>query len=82
MEEKMTLYYRKKTGDIMSYCTGVQDMSFFGQTQEDYELIWGYVVVDRDDYVLSNTSQFKINLETKQLEIKQEAISQYPIAAQ
>lgn len=78
MEEKMTLFYRKRTGEIASYCTGIQDMSYFGDNQEDYELIWDYIVVNRDDYVLNNTSQFKVNIETKQLEMK--PITSYPIA--
>lgn len=80
MSLKMTLYYSKSSGDIKSFCTGIQDMSLFGSNKEDFSLIWDYIILDKDEFVLSNITQFKINLDTKQLEIKQETIIQYQIA--
>lgn len=80
-EKSMTLYYSKRTGEITSFATGIQDMNFFGNNKEDYEIIWGYIVLLKDQTVLDNTNNFKINVETMKLEIKSEEISQYPVAA-
>lgn len=63
----MTVFYRKKTGDIKQVSTGIQDMSVFGDEKEDYEQIWDCVVVEKDEYVLMNTNQFLVDLETKEL---------------
>lgn len=80
MEEKMTLFYSKRTGEIKSFCTGIQNMSYFGADEEDYTLIWECIVVDKDDYVLSNRNKFII--ENLQIKIKSDQVPQYPIASQ
>lgn len=66
-DNKMTIYYRKKTGEIKEFISGECDMSVFGAEQEDYELIWDYIVVDIDDYVRNNRQLFNVDLETKEL---------------
>lgn len=76
----MTIYYSKSTGAIKSLATGIQNMSFFAEDEADYSVIWDYVVLTRDDYVLKNPSQFKINLDTKALEIIAGSIPNYPVA--
>lgn len=58
--KKMTLFYSKRTGEIKAYTTGVTDFGYFGEDAEDMAVIYGYVVVDLDDYVLGNINQFKI----------------------
>lgn len=63
----MTVFYRKKTGDIKQVSTGIQDMSVFGDEKEDYELIWDYIVTERDEFVLKHTDQFHVDLDTKEL---------------
>ena len=68
-QNNMTLFYSKKTGEIKSFATGIQDMNYFGNDKEDYELIWDYVVIPRDDKVIRNLEMFKINLDTKELTI-------------
>ena len=68
-QNNMTLFYSKKTGEIKSFATGIQDMNYFGKDKEDYELIWDYVVIPRDDKVIRNLEIFKINLDTKELTI-------------
>ena len=68
-QNNMTLFYSKKTGEIKSYATGIQDMNYFGNDKEDYTLIWDYVVIPRDDKVIRNLEIFKINLDTKELTI-------------
>lgn len=80
MQNSMTLFYSKKTGEIKAFSTGIQDMSFFGTDKEDYEIIWDYVVLTKDENVLNNFKSFKVNLSTKTLEILPGAISNYPIA--
>ena len=59
-EKSMTLYYSKRTGEITAFSTGIQDMSFFGDNKEDYEIIWDFVVLEKDTYVLENRDKFKV----------------------
>ena len=66
-DDKMTIYYRKKTGEIKEFISGECDMSVFGAEQEDYMLIWDFIVVDIDDYVRNNRQLFNVDLETKEL---------------
>jgi hypothetical protein len=82
MNLKMTLYYSKSTGELKSFSTGIQDMSIFGVNETDFSQIWDYIVLDKDEYVMSNLEQFKINLTTLQLEMKAEYVSKYPVSTQ
>ena len=66
-DDKMTIYYRKKTGEIKEFMSGECDMSVFGVEQEDYELIWDYIHIEMDEMVRNNRSQFSVDLETKEL---------------
>ncbi|SHH55969.1 hypothetical protein [Clostridium intestinale] len=59
-EKSMTLYYSKRTGEITTLSTGIQDMNFFGDNKEDYEIIWDFIVLEKDNYVLGNKDKFKI----------------------
>lgn len=68
-ENKMTLFYSKRTGEIQTFCTGVQDMNFFGENKLDYELIWDFLVLDYDQRVLSNFNMFVVDIDTKKLKI-------------
>lgn len=60
VEDKMTLFYSKQTGDIKGYTSGITDMGYFGEDEIDMEIIYDFVVVDLDNYVLDNINQFKI----------------------
>ena len=53
-ESKMTIFYSKRTGEIQTFCTGVQDMSLFSKNADDYSIIWDYVVVYYDNFVIKN----------------------------
>lgn len=75
--DKMTIYYRKKTGEIKEFISGECDMSVFGAEQEDYELIWDFIVVEMDDYVRNNRQLFNVDLETKELFFVSPALSKY-----
>ena len=48
MFDKLTLFYNRRTGDIKEYCTGEQDMSWFGDEKQDYEIIFDYLIIDYD----------------------------------
>lgn len=58
--EKMTLFFSKRTGEIKGYVTGVGSMDYYGDDKEDYSIIFDYTVVDLDDYVLNSINQFVI----------------------
>lgn len=57
-DEKMTLFYSKRSGEIKSYTTGITDMGYFGDDKVDMEVIYDFIVVDLDNYVLDNIGQF------------------------
>lgn len=60
MEKSMTLFYMKRTGDIVNKATGIQDMKFYSDFEEDYKLIIEFIVLPKDEYVLDNIERFKI----------------------
>ena len=66
-ESKMTIFYSKRTGEIQTFCTGVQDMSLFSKNADDYSVIWDYVVVNYDSFVIKNIYSFVVNTTTKEL---------------
>ena len=63
----MTIYYRKKTGEIKMMMSDTCNMSVFGEEQEDYAQIWDYIHIEMDEMVRNNRSQFSVDLETKEL---------------
>ena len=69
-ENNMTLYYYKSDGTIYSCCTGINDLSTFGEHKKDYELILDYVVLPLDKYVLDNIKYFAVDIESKELYMK------------
>lgn len=79
-ENSMTIFYRKADGAIKRTTTGIQNMGIFGDEAEDYSLIWDYVILDKDEYVLRNPFNFRVNPTTKQIEIKESNMMKYKIA--
>lgn len=77
MEKKMTLFYSKQTGEIKASCGGIQDMNFFGTNKIDYEIIYDFIVVDKDEYVLNNIDKFKIVNGQVKLKEAPEDLSKY-----
>lgn len=63
----MTIYYRKKTGEIKMMMSDTCNMSVFGEEQEDYAQIWDYIHIEMDEMVRNNRSQFSVDVETKEL---------------
>ena len=56
----MTIFYNKRTGSIKELCSGIQTMEWFGAEKEDYDQIFDCLVVELDEYVLNNFTQFEI----------------------
>lgn len=54
MNDKLTIFYNKRTGTIKELCSGEQDMSWFGDEAQDYELIYDFITVDFDGFILQN----------------------------
>lgn len=79
--DKLTIFYSKNSGIITGFCSGEQSMDFYGVLKDDYSVIFDFIIVNNDMNVINNANNFKVNVITKQLELRQEAISQYPIAS-
>lgn len=60
MENKLTVYYNKRTGTIKELCSGIQDMSWFGDEEQDYELIYDFIAVDNDRFIFENIQMFYV----------------------
>jgi hypothetical protein len=73
-EMSMTIFYYKSDGDIYSYSTGISDMSIFGKRQDEYSLIIDFIVCPIDKTILGLLNHFCVNIETKQLKLKDENI--------
>ena len=56
----MTVFFRKSNGDLTDIIQDEQNMSVYGDLQADYELIYSFVVVDFDEYVMKNSRLFCI----------------------
>lgn len=79
-ENSMTIFYNKRTGKIVQVATGVQSMNIFGEEKEDFDLIWDFIIVKKDDYVMRNPIQFFVEVETRQLVyVSPVAISNYKV---
>lgn len=57
-QSKMTIFYNRRLGSIQAIAGGIQDMSYFGDQEEDFKIIYDYIVVDNDEYVINNSSNF------------------------
>ena len=70
-KDKMTLFYSKRTGEIQTFCTGVQDMNLFDDNKEDYEVIWDFIITDYNNKILNNKEMFCVDLNSKTLKLKE-----------
>lgn len=66
-ENSMTIFYYKRTGVIAEYQIGVNSMATFGKHKQEYELIMDFVVLEKDDFFLTHSRDFKIDIQTKEL---------------
>ncbi|PWW84201.1 hypothetical protein CYK87_10240 [Clostridium perfringens] len=63
MNEKMTIFYSKHTGDIKYASSGEVDFDTFLENEEDMRSFCLRIVVPFNFIILENTNRFKINLE-------------------
>ena len=56
IDKEITLFYSLATGKIKQYCTGVQNMDYFGEDKNDYN--YGVLVVENDSYITKNIDKF------------------------
>ncbi|MBK5243048.1 hypothetical protein [Clostridium sp.] len=80
----MTIIYTKRTGLIKSIFSGnLQKMdSLYGDDAQDLKIIWDEIIIPDDNNVINTPQNFKVNIDTKQLEILEQPINEYPIASQ
>lgn len=71
-EASMTIFYFKSDGKIYSYCTGISDLSSFGDRWEDYALMLDSVVLPKDQTAIEFLYKFYIDIETKELKLRPE----------
>jgi hypothetical protein len=81
-ENFVTFFYNKRLGIIKDYCTGNQNMSFYGDEQQDFELIYDFIVVPLDANavsVMNTRSNFFVDVIAKEIRRKEESIPTYPV---
>ena len=62
-ENSLTLFYYKSNGKIKSYATGIQSMAMFGEFEEDYSNIIDFKIVEYDEFLINNYSNFIVTEE-------------------
>ena len=58
--KKMTIYYRKRNGEIDAFIPTEGNMDFYGDLKEDYVLTHDFMVLDYDEYVVNNMMNFEV----------------------
>lgn len=58
---KMTVFYKLRTKEIDAICSGEQDLKFYNDLDsEDAALIYGYIIIDYDGYILRSKNYFEL----------------------
>ena len=80
----MTIIFNKRLGTIKSIFSGnLQNIkTLYGNEAQDYKIIWDEIIIKDDDFVLKNPQNFRVNVDTKQLEMLSQQANKYPIASQ
>lgn len=71
MNEKMTIFYSKNTGEIKYASSGEVDFDTFLENEEDMRSFCLRIVVPFNFEILENANRFKINLEENIIEEKE-----------
>lgn len=69
-QSKMTVFYSKSNGAIKNIATGIHDMNFFADEKDDLSIIWSFVVVPYDKFVLYNANHFIYDINGSELKLK------------
>ena len=77
----MTIFFSKRTGTIKAVFSGeLQHIgTVYGAESEDYALIWDEIEIPDDNDVINKFSNYRVNVETRQLEMLPTTNS-YPMA--
>jgi hypothetical protein len=67
----MVIFYNKRTGSIKAVFSGnLQTIEqAYREESQDYALILGEITLDDDSMVFAAPNNFKVNIETKELEL-------------
>lgn len=68
----LAIVYSRLTGEIY-VCNNhefPQSISMFGDFQEEFAQVFDVLNIQYNEFIYNNTDQFKVNLETKELEMK------------
>lgn len=57
--DKMTIFYSRQTGEVKEWGAGEQNESWFGD-ETDLSLVYGYIVVDYDNFIVKNFRDMKV----------------------
>lgn len=60
-DNKLTLFYLKDTGEIKYFCTGEQDMNYFGSYKEEKSKTIDFIIILHNKDVVTNKNNFYIN---------------------
>lgn len=71
MNEKMTIFYSKNTGEIKYASSGEVDFDAFLENEKDMRSFCLRIVVPFNFEILENANRFKINLEKNIIEEKE-----------
>ena len=72
-QSKMTVFYSKSNGAIKNVVSGIHDMSFYADEKNDLSIIWDYEVVDYDQFVIYNATQFVFDTGEQILKLKNDS---------
>lgn len=72
-ETKMTVFFSKSTGDIKNIVKGVHDMSFYGDNEQDFSIIWDLEVLNYDQFILYNANLFVFDVDGRFIKFKSDS---------
>jgi len=81
-QEFVTFFFNKRLGIIKIYTTGTTDMSYYGEEQQDMELIYDFVVVPLDSdsrEVMRSPKNFFVDVLTKEIRRREETVSKFQV---
>lgn len=56
----MTVFYNKRLGKVISVADGSQNMSYFGEEEEDFKSIYDFLVVPHDPFIHDNMQYMEV----------------------
>jgi hypothetical protein len=59
--KKMTIFYKLRNLEIDKIITGEQTLASYARLDlEDAQVIYGYIVIEYDDYIINNMKNFEL----------------------